>query len=97
MTLRYAAAGQCRLKKLVQPWTISLEGTSVTVHLRTMLIITVGTNIRQSSAGNDDTPAARDRDMAPGDAGLAGRQGAGQLGQCEHRKLGGPQVSPSYK
>ena len=90
MTLRYAAAGQCRLKKLVQPWTISLEGTSVTVHLRTMLIITVGTDIRQSSAGNDDTPAARDRDMAPGDAGLAGRQGAGELGQCEHRKLGGP-------
>ena len=95
MTLRYAAAGQCRLKKLVQPWTISLEGTSVTVHLRTMLIITVGTNICQSSAGNDDTPAARD--MAPGGAGLTGGQGAGQLGQREHRKLGGPQVSPSYK
>ena len=58
-----------------------------------MLIITVGTDIRQSSAGNDDNPAlpaARDRDMGPGDAGLTGRQGAGQLGQCEHRKLGGP-------
>ena len=53
-----------------------------------MLIITVGTDIRQSSAGNDDTPAACD--MAPGDAGHTGRQGAGQLGQCEHRKLGGP-------